>query len=640
MKDQLSQVQQLFSKQKYKKALLTLKKINKKQPSFESINYTSLCYFHDKQYPLANLYFVKALNLASEGNQKLEVLGNLALTETRLNNLDKAIEYYIKALAINGSVETAKMREDLCTLAAKQQKHQIIVEHAPKLLVLLEYAQTGLYLLLQSHLLMPDNDKNISFYLKKLQGEIASYDSNQAQRFFELVSASNNPVYINSLVEVIEKHFAHENWFKQFKSQQARPIENTKQDIPANRVVGDNDELVSLVEQLLAHCQSTGAYFHPNLRIFENNGALSVKVFEQTDDTQKLISIPYTGLPLISDYHFNLDANDKLLVTPIDKPANPDAIETMTLLQKIYNSSDKIKSWKLQSPFIALHEHPKLLTKLCAAKPANDKVIEYNRLLQQQNINELTIKSFLGSREMPFKQQDLKTYGITIANDAEAGLLSVIDFLNHKAKSNQYQRKSGNLQVCGPVCPTTQELFVQYNLYDPLLTYIFYGFVDINAPHIYSVPMELTMQNGLKIRLFGSNNIINEDDVPDELKRLKDYIPQISNEHNGSVEVSMLMIPSTNESQLLREVLEVVINTIGNQQPAANNDLHQEVLHLEKQIIVNNMSYWQQVQTLLDDEKSCNKTDSKPAFAQVQQLIDFFKGHCQQYSEKFGIRLF
>ena len=48
MKEQASQVEQLFEKKKYKKALLILRKINKKQPSFRTINLTASCYFYDK----------------------------------------------------------------------------------------------------------------------------------------------------------------------------------------------------------------------------------------------------------------------------------------------------------------------------------------------------------------------------------------------------------------------------------------------------------------------------------------------------------------------------------------------------------------------------------------------------------------
>lgn len=392
---------------------------------------------------------------------------------------------------------------------------------------------------------------------------------------------------------------------------------------------------------MLSHCESSGSWFHPSLKIFENNGTLSVKVFEKTDETQKLISIPYTGLPLISDYHFQLNEHDKLLITPIDKPVNPDAINTMMLLQKIYNSADKIKHWKKESPFITLRKHAKLLAKLCAAKPANDKIIHYNRLLQEQKIDELAIQSFLGSRQMPFRQQDLKEHGIISPKNVEDGLLSVIDFLNHKTKSNHYQRQHGKLHVSGPVCPTTHELFVQYNHFDPLLTYIFYGFIDLDAPHIYSVPIELTMLNGLKINVLGSSSKITETMVPDELKRLKDYIPQISEEYKGSVEVNKLMIPNINESLLLREVLTVLINTVDTKHTYPNADaLHQEVLHLEKQVIIKNTTYWQEVQTLLTCEKSDDKTHNTEALAQVQQLVDFFKNHCQKYSEKFGISLF
>jgi tetratricopeptide (TPR) repeat protein len=479
MKEQVSQVEQLFEKKKYKKALLLLKKINKKQSSFRTINLTASCYFYDKKYTQANLYFVQALSLASNNNEKIELLINLGNTQVKLNHLGKAIEHYIALLAIDGSLETSKHRATLCSIASEQQNHQVINEYAPKLLMLLEYADAALYLLVQSNLLMPDNDKNIDFYLKKLNAQMTTFDASNAVRFLALGLACENQNHINKLTDIVGKKFSHEQWFKDYQAQKVGSKQNKPFDVvamPKERVVGNNIELVGLVNELLKQNELLGAKFHLNLRIIEVDGALCVKIYNQTSQTnktQKLLDIPLKCMPLLSDFNFELDTKNNLVATPIKQPINPDAINIMLLLQKIYNSSHKIKHWQQIFPFIALQAFPQLLKKLAAGKPLNAKIQTFCQLLENKQYDELTLKSFLGSREFGYKQQVLKKGGIVSAKDGELGLLSVIDFLNHKTGSNKFISHNGNISVSGLACQTTQELFVEYNHYDPLLTYLF-----------------------------------------------------------------------------------------------------------------------------------------------------------------------
>ncbi|NQZ07030.1 MAG: tetratricopeptide repeat protein [Algicola sp.] len=644
MREQIIQVEQLFEKKKYKKALLLLKKINKKQASYISINLAASCYFYDKKYTQANLYFVRALTLAANDSDKIEMLINLANTQLKLNNFSQAIEHYIALLEIDGSIATAKQRAALCSIASSQQNHQIIIEYAPKLLMLIEYADAALYLLVQTNLLMPDNEKNIDFYLTKLNGQMTTFNSSTALLFLELAQTCENQTYINKLVDVVGKKFSDEKWFRDFLAAQDCSKQNKPSDVidmPKERVVGGNSELVGLVIELLKHNELLGAKFHPNLRIVETKGELCVKIYHQTNKTEMLLDIPLKCMPLLSDFNFELDAKDNLVVTPISQPINPDGINTMLLLQKIYNSSNKISHWRKTFPFITLQAFPQFLKKLAAGKPRSSKIQSFCQLLDGQQFDELTIKSFLGSREFVYKQQALKQNGIVSTKESETGLLSIIDFLNHKIGSNRYISDNGKIAVSGLACQTTQELFVQYNHYDPLLTYLIYGFVDLDSPYIFSVPIDLTLFNGDKIEVFGNTTIIKEDLVPDDLKYLRVYLPEIATKPDGLVQVDKIVIPNTNESHLLREVLTVMLNTINTEGIYANEQaVAQEVLRLEIQIIAKNMAYWQDVQVLLDSAKLKSTAQSHLALQDVQQLIQFFKSHYQKYSAKFGISMF
>jgi len=643
MNDQIIQVEQLLDKKKYKKALLILQKINKKHPSFASISYTASCYFFNKKYAQANLYFIKALPLTLNNTQKIEVLSNLAITESKLNNLNKAIEYYIKLLDIDDSLSTACHRSSLCIIAGLQNNHKMVFEYAPKLLMLDEYAKTALYLLFQSNLLTNDNEKNLSLYFNKIIAEIPAFKSSDALNFFELILTSNNITYINKCLDILSTKFSHEKWFKKYVSRkgQKNEVPSPLIKLPKERVISCDSERVKLVNELITHNKLLGAKFHLNLRIFEDKGNFSIKVYNQENKTDKLIDIPHTCMPLLSDFHFKLDNKGKLLATPIEKPINPNAIGTMLLMQKIYNSCNKINHWKDTFPFIALQAFPLLLKKLVSAKPQSKKIECYNQLLENKKYDELVIKSFLGSRDFSFEQKELKKNGIITSKKIESGLLSVIDFLNHKTASNYYQSSDGSTSISGLADPITQELFVHYNNFDPLLTYLIYGFVDLSSPYIFSVPIELSLTNGQRIEVLGNTNIIKEDSIPDNIKHLREYLTQVYTQPNGGLQVDKIMIPGTNESHLLRDILTIMINSI-NQKDLNINDfsLQQEILHLEAQIISKNMNYWQGVQNILETIKVEGTTQNNFALKEVQLLINFFKSHYQKYSSKLGISMF
>lgn len=643
MNDHIIQVEQLLDKKKYKKALLILQKINKRHPSFASISYTASCYFFNNKYAQANLYFLKALPLTLNDTQKIEILSNLAITESKLNNLNKAIEYYITLLAIDGSLSTACHRNSLCTIAALEKNHKIVFEYAPKLLMLVEYAKTALYLLFQSNLLINDNEKNIYLYFNKIIAEISSFKSSDALSFFELILTSNNRTYINKCLDVLSTKFSHEKWFKEYLSQENKQHDVIRPliELPKEQVISCDSERVELVNELLKHNKLLGAKFHPNLRIFEDKGNFSVKVYNQENKTDKLIDIPHTCMPLLSDFHFKLDNKGDLLATPIEKPINPKAIGTMLLMQKIYNSCNKINHWKDTFPFIALQAFPHLLKKLVSAKPQSKKIECYNQLLDNKKYDELVIKSFLGSRDFSFEQKELKKNGIITSKKIESGLLSVIDFLNHKTASNYYQSSDGSTSISGLSDPITQELFVHYNNFDPLLTYLIYGFVDLSSPYIFSVPIELSLLNGQRIEVLGNTNIIKEDSIPDNIKHLREYLTEVYTQSNGGLQVDKIMIPNTNESHLLRDILTIMVNTIN---PKDSNikdfSLQQEILHLEAQIISKNMNYWQGVQNILETIKVEGTTQKNFALQEVQLLINFFKSHYQKYSSKLGVSMF
>ena len=89
----------------------------------------------------------------------------------------------------------------------------------------------------------------------------------------------------------------------------------------------------------------------------------------------------------------------------------------------------------------------------------------------------------------------------------------------------------------------SSECYVVYGLYDTLDTFLSYGFPDINAPYVRSIPMEIQIAcyGALNIRsLIGARN---EHELPKQITDLRRYMPLPAKQPNGDLDISHLMIP-------------------------------------------------------------------------------------------------
>jgi len=247
-----------------------------------------------------------------------------------------------------------------------------------------------------------------------------------------------------------------------------------------------------------------------------------------------------------------------------------------------------------------------------------------------KNNKKLALDGFFGSRTFTYTKEKLADAGIIINTVSELGLLSIIDFLNHKVHATNYHTEQGNLCVAGKTDATNQELFVHYNNFDPLLTYLIYGFVDTNAPWLFNVPMHITCSNGVRIDILGNAGRTDADSYSKTGDYLAEYLPNIAAKNSKHYGVDKLVIPSKNHNHLLREALTVLIKSIDTDNYFnTDQEFNNEVLLLELQIISKNLEYWREVEIL-------NKENN----TEVSLLTSTAKKHISNYANGLGITLF
>lgn len=265
-------------------------------------------------------------------------------------------------------------------------------------------------------------------------------------------------------------------------------------DVISEMSIQAEDEHVKVViEELNNYLISKGAKFDKHLVFSERAGELSIT--SQASQRQVHMQVPLNCMPLLCDYRYSIDADGHLQAKPQNKMLNPDAAPVMSIMNKLFKLTGKLKGWRESSPFVVYQQYPAILEKIFNFRPQGQKLAGLYAHFQKGDWDQLLIDSFLGSREFTYQQAHLTAAKIHSENSTEKGLLAIIDFLNHRVKNGEYfvNTQSSMMEIIGTADLNSKELFVQYGKFDGLLCYLLYGFVDQQSTFCFSGKCEVKL---------------------------------------------------------------------------------------------------------------------------------------------------
>jgi hypothetical protein len=179
-----------------------------------------------------------------------------------------------------------------------------------------------------------------------------------------------------------------------------------------------------------------------------------------------------------------------------------------------------------------------------------------------------------------------------------------------------------------------QQVYVQYNLDDPLITFLTYGFVDTLSPWIYSVPLIINTSAGFDIEISSVIKQVNPNLLPENMKSFAQFIPGNVVRQDSLAQLISLIIPSGIDTPTLRRVLTHLLQNLDIEGYLANlEQLSEEVKNVEKQVIKQNLIYWHELKSLVLSKQNAVKTE---VFRQLQQLCQFNIEHIQSYARQLG----
>ena len=653
---------QLAEKGKYKRALSLVRKQNQKQSqiTFQSLELEAVCLFHEKNYKLALIKAKESFKLAATQEHKLNALQNIAILYEKLDETDKVLSTLEEFVELDTDSEYIENKTKLVEIADKQGLYDLVNKYAPDLVKYEEYTFTSLIALIRSAQARDDDQKALQ-YLNKLDIEIRAAEGvrkNQTTHLriedmgFALFAYADLKQFklAEKLLAFLEDKYSNTPWLIEAKTKIASMAKKkskkevskaevipSSESIESNQtVIGDDVNVVNIIEKLIKQLTKKGATFHPAMQIRINKGNISVYASRKIEEIGKLMRVPLNCMPIISDYRFSLNEDSKLKAELKKAPVNPGAAEILHTCIEMFNATNKLAMWKQSYPIFQLAGYPNLANALLSAKSHSSKYAKlYNDSTDDISENAI-INSFLGSRVFSFRKHHLRKQGIKIKREREEGIIPLIELINHKMGAPAYEinEEGPLLEVPTRSASTNEELFVQYNLDDPVVTFLQYGFVDTYAPWLYSVPLKIESLTGLVLEV---NNLIGSKSITDldvRLHHLAQYIPEQYARVGNVIHLGSLIITHEQDAGQLPEVLRYILTSHDLEGHYLDEDLLlRDIQHIQRQVIDLNINFWNGIKSKLEEAIQKDKLNNAILIDNIELLYKTCLSYCLKFRE-------
>ena len=405
------------------------------------------------------------------------------------------------------------------------------------------------------------------------------------------------------------------------------------------RVDTDRPEIGEALETLAGVVRETGGSLADGLYVRAREGELTLASDGPRERAARLLFVPYAAMPDSTRFPVTLRDQRFVAAAPADDapaPGTPTARAHAAMLE-IYNQMGKPQQWARQSPWLTLWHDPPVLDHLLGPAAANDPAgTGPLALYRAGRWDELLVSSFIKSRVFNLKA------GKAPDGQGAQVLMPFIDFLNHHVQARGFQHVVADNGVGGlytfqdrPVAGS-DECFVRYNLMDTHTAFIGYGFLDDSAPYSVSQATTLTLSDGLQIQVRRQAAKGFAKKLPQKMRSLQIYMPQVVSNHPDKMAVSRLLIPGANAPRALRRVLATLIARKRQSWSEARVDA--AVREAEAQLLAVNHRYFDALAALAADARARSEADDPPGRKATLRAVDALvvrnKRHLHAYQDR------
>jgi hypothetical protein len=385
-------------------------------------------------------------------------------------------------------------------------------------------------------------------------------------------------------------------------------------------IAAHNRDVERSLQKNIKLAEQDGAEFSDDLLLKCVDGSLSLEA--PADSAGKvLIRLPWDCLIPLQSFQFSV-IDDNIIVSSHDEGLTSSCVARMEAILELYNLTNKFAYHRRTSPWLLIASHPRLQQYVVQRR--SGIASEYGKFIHSGTRNELLLRTFLNTRAYTSRVDFAQARQFPV-------LMPVLDLMNHHIYGAAYPEdqdtagRSITMRRSAPIPGTGTECFACYGPYDSFETWITYNFIDGRVPFVTSVAMTIDLPGLGTIRLANFHKLRFKKDLPDSVKYLWAYIPQLLAKREHHMETASLLIPGHRAPKALRQTLRFLISEIS---PAhSQTDL---VLHAEDQIIAANNTYYRSLMAFLQT-LSAEDPLQKPILDEFIRLCELQLARLQVY---------
>ena len=180
----------------------------------------------------------------------------------------------------------------------------------------------------------------------------------------------------------------------------------------------------------------------------------------------------------------------------------------------------------------------------------------------------------------------------------------------------------------------SDECHVRYGPYDALDNLLSYGFVDRSAPFVRSVPFEVDLGEAGLLRVGGRVAGMKQGKFPPKVADLRLFLPTVTAEESGLLEVSHLIVPGRQAPQALRRVLALLLARLAPETGAAARQAM--VRRMESTLLERNIAYYQELIEEIGAVRDVPQ-GARVVLDMAKEAADFQLARLREYQASIGL---
>jgi len=386
----------------------------------------------------------------------------------------------------------------------------------------------------------------------------------------------------------------------------------------------DNPGIEKHLNKLEALVEDSGGGLHSQLVIKSEGGNLAVETVEPMDKGREIIRLTRQSLLPEDQYkigvqgdHFTLDFPSDSLLSDLQK-------KLTDCMVNLYNETGKVRLHRSYSFLLSLRDYPEILKHLQAGRVFSQIVTQWAPKvlegLEGDEEDRFLAETFLKTRHLGYNDH-VRVSNVSI-------LMPVVDFLNHHWRGAGFNVvrgvRKGDLTVnSSHPLEGCLECYAFYGALDAFDSWVRYDFIDLSAPIVRSVPLELVVPGVGTICVGAPTGGMSRAKLAKAVADLRLFVPTI-NVHDGDnsekrVDVSFLMIPVSASPKALVRVLHYVLALVlGHGGDMTKQQKQDWVKEAEHTIVEKNIEYYKTLLTLSEAHISDDRGASDGAALATQ----------------------